>query len=147
MDINRLVESLSKKGPRLKSEEDFKYELAWEVKINYPKTDIRVDFPLKVAENKIYPLDLFISYKGKYYSLELKFIDNSFREESLKEFLTSLDELKDLTKTMTEEDILGYGVLLTSRKEIWDRGNLKDLWKEYATTKDKTYKYLVYPVK
>jgi len=71
MELQRIVDLLSRKRQVFYSEADFQFALAWEIQQFYPDAEIRLEYPATM-ERKEY-IDILVRYKGNIYPIELKY--------------------------------------------------------------------------
>lgn len=50
LDIEKCMKSLSEKRPIFHSEADFQFALAWEIQKEYPKANVRLEYPIRLEK-------------------------------------------------------------------------------------------------
>lgn len=68
--IQGIMESLAKKRPAFHSEADFQLAFAWEIKEQFPKSEIRLEY---VIPDLDYHLDVLVWLNGQIIPIELKY--------------------------------------------------------------------------
>jgi hypothetical protein len=78
IDAGIVLEHLSKERPIFHSEYDFQFAFAWKIKSMYPKTEVRVQQPMKRVRNskkeKNEYIDLILRDERDIIGIELKYI-------------------------------------------------------------------------
>lgn len=137
MDIKKILEELAKRRPVFHSEDDFKFELAWEINLNHNNASIRLEYPYRLlglgsdqTQNDKH-LDLFVKIgSNEFFLIELKYLtraDNivangesfSLRNHGAQN-LRSYDVIKDISrieKAINKKEIayspfVAYGLVI-----------------------------------
>lgn len=137
-DIHLILNTLARKRPLFHSEADLKFSLAWEIKKQYPRSEMRLEYPRNL-ERRIY-LDIFFRLNNKKIAIELKYktrrLNIRIKEEEY--FLTDqsaqdlgrYDFIKDMQRVETlikKQDITqGHIVFLTNDSAYWKIPKLKN---------------------
>lgn len=132
MDINLILKSLSSKHPIYHSEADFQFALAWEIKLLYPNSNVRLEVSPKESPNM--HIDILVTLDGMVFPIELKYKTSKLNFEHYNEFynlkshgaqdLGRYDFLYDIRRIETLKSIYpnfkeGYAILLTNDKTYW----------------------------
>ena len=140
--LKSAMKSLSERRPVFHSEDDFKFELAWELKTKVG-FQVQIEFPFhlnKEKDTKGNPrnlrLDLRLSDGKKRYGIELKYktkplkfddgdLKFSLKDQSATDY-GSYDFMRDIWRIeqLTQESQIdsGYSILLTNSHEYWQAG-------------------------
>lgn len=125
--ILKILEELSEERPLFHSEADFQYSLAWKIKQEISKCDIRLERPYLSKVGKV-ELDIFANADGCKVGLELKYVTREYEKQignesyALKTHSASplrrYDFIKDvqrLENLLLNGDIdIGYAIFLTN---------------------------------
>ena len=132
MQMDHIIKSLSKKRPVFHSEKDFQFSLAWEIKSQYPKSEIRFEFPcigvndymgmVVFCDNKWYPVEI------KYRKAEFSTIIN-YEQYRLTTDLPKHEDIhtfiKDIQRVETQSKIMnslrgGFVIWLSNDYAYWE---------------------------
>ena len=130
LDIDCLMQELSKSRPIFHSEADFQHALAWHVHNMMPNSQVRLEYPLRYDDNTMY-LDIWlpqerIAIELKYPTRELELNRDSehFRlvnhqAQPLRRY-EFLKDVQRLERVLAERDASGgFAVLLTNDAYYW----------------------------
>ncbi len=135
IDLEKIIKKLSKKRPVFHSEADFQFSLAWEIKLNYKNSNIRLEKPFDLRNNKNSYLDLFIELNKVRYAIELKYKTSHLAGEFNKEKFYLLNQggqnigkydfVKDIyrlerLKEHKQVDFC-YAIMLTNEKTYFNK--------------------------
>ena len=145
MDLNDLINKLSKKRPIFHSEKDFQFALSWKIHEIYEDLKIRLERPVNINSNKKIHLDIFIIDNKSLILIELKYKKNkidliwegekyllskgSAQPESRYDFVNDiirLEKCKEIFKT-EYKSILGYVLFLTNESTYWKQSKIEDV--------------------
>ena len=147
LDIEKCMKSLSDKRPIFHSEKDFQFALAWEIQKEYPKSNIRLEYPVGKMDidivvfcgedNKIMiPIEL--KYKtGELYKDNKKYnIKNEdfLLKEHAAHNISRHNFLKDIERIESiSESLEGYTIWLTNSKKYWESpSNIENTCKNFT---------------
>lgn len=132
LDFDSALNSLAHKRPVFHSEADFQYALAWELRLENPNIDIRLEYPPPWLEGRIH-LDLWVMEGDTATAVELKYmtqrIDISLGRErfALKghsaqdsgryDFVKDIERLERVVAAGRR--VIGYAVMLTNDHLYW----------------------------
>ncbi len=77
MNLNDIINDLSKKRPIFHSEKDFQFALSWKIHEIYKDLKIRLERPVYINSNKKIHLDIFIIDNKSLILIELKYKKSS----------------------------------------------------------------------
>jgi hypothetical protein len=137
MNIDNILNNLSKRRQLFHSEADFQFELAWQFKLDNPKTDARLEKPYTLKKDQKIYMDLLLKTNKKI-GIELKYKTQKFQhlinEEKYDltnhsatnlgryDFLHDVARLENLkSKRLIDQ---GFVVFLTNTPAYWN-GNSK----------------------
>ena len=103
MDINAVIESLSRRRPIFHLESDFQFALAWEIQSTYPDSDIRLEVPFSHEVNG--RIDIRVSVDGAVFPIELKYLKKSLRYTINDETFALADGVHDMDMYRCMADI------------------------------------------
>ena len=132
LDIEKCVKSLSKKRPIFHSEADFQFALAWEIQKEYPKANIRLEYPVGKMN-----IDIVVFFEDKSIPIELKYkTDKLYKDDNKKYNIENEDFLlkdhaaqnigrhnflKDIERIENISEFLeGYTIWLTNSEKYWN---------------------------
>lgn len=103
INLESIIEKLSKSRPIFHSEADFQHSLAWEIHSEKPNSAIRLEYPVRIngQEGRPWYLDLFVQNDNIRYAIELKYATANLEE-------TIEDEKYDL-RNQSADDLMRYG--------------------------------------
>ncbi|MGQ4876932.1 MAG: hypothetical protein ACP6IY_22940, partial [Promethearchaeia archaeon] len=152
INIDDVMERLSKERPIFHSEADFQHSLAWKIHEIYPELNIRLEKGFSLNNKKIH-IDIFITYEENIWLFELKyktakleiklnneefilakqsaynlcrydFLNDVSRLEQIKEQIKKNSDIKD-------KNIFGFAIFLTNDKNYWNNSNRNTKDKEF----------------
>jgi hypothetical protein len=140
INIEKIIEGLSKIRPVFHSEADFQHALAWEIQKHYPEAKIRLEIHPERLGKREY-LDIWIKSDNQIVAIELKYKARKATLENQDEkfFLLNhvaydcgrYDFIKDVVRLEgyieKHSDAVGYAIMLTNEKNYW-----KESKKKYA---------------
>jgi hypothetical protein len=144
MNIENILQSLSKIRPVFHSEADFQFSLAWHIQKNMPNAALRLEYPKVDKEhyrdNKRIYLDIFIVIESTRYGIELKYktkkcelITNreSFcLNNQAAQDIGRYDYLKDIQRVewfkSTKTIDIGYAIFLSNDNKYWQPASRQD---------------------
>ena len=145
MDLNDIINDLSKKRPIFHSEKDFQFALSWKIHEMYEGLKIRLERPAYINNsNKKIHLDIFIIEYKSLILIELKYKKHEINIEwdgerfhlskdqaeppSRYDFVSDiirLEKCKEIFKT-DYKNILGYALFLTNESTYWKQSKKED---------------------
>ena len=145
MDINDVINDLSKERPIFHSEKDFQFALSWKIQEMYEDLKIRLERPAYINNNdKKIHIDIFIIDDKSLILIELKYkkgeiniekdgeqfhLSKDFAEPpSRYDFVSDIIRLEKCKKKFKTEDtkFLGYALFLTNESTYWKQPRKKD---------------------
>ncbi|MBM3210655.1 hypothetical protein FJZ33_00430 [Candidatus Poribacteria bacterium] len=133
IDIEDMLDKLSKKRPVFHSEADFQHALAWEIHKSYPGADIRLEKRIVLNGDEIY-IDISISldndtmlielkYKTKGVSItifgeEFKLKDQSAQDCNRYDFIKDISRIEKCLRYA--QSTHGAAILLTNDPNYWN---------------------------
>lgn len=118
---------LSKRRPIFHSEADFQHELAWEIRKAIPNSQVRLEYPLGLAEQRASRLDIWLP--NEEIAIELKYCTRKFtctwNSESFElkgqsaQDTRRYDFLKDIQRLEQTAAKSGVALLLTNEPLYW----------------------------
>ena len=138
LDIRGLLKDLAESRKVFHSEADFQHALAWHIHQTMPKSQIRLEFPVPVENQKMY-VDIWlpvekIAIELKYMTRKSELEDNeesfALRDQGAHnqrryDFLWDIHRL-ELMRSMPEFCEAGYAVLLTNDQLYWNPPRRQD---------------------
>ena len=138
LDIKSLLTGLAKNRKVFHSEADFQHALAWHIHQTMPKSQIRLEFPVPVENQKMY-VDIWlpvekIAIELKYMTRKSELEDNeesfALRDQGAHnqrryDFLWDIHRL-ELMRSMPEFCEAGHAVLLTNDPLYWNPPRRQD---------------------
>ncbi len=134
LDIKRLLSSLSDQRPIFHSEADFQHALAWEIHTQFPRANIRLEFPVAQDDKGIY-IDMWVVLGGAITAIELKYKtrglsisahnelfhlkNQSAQDVGRYDFLKDIQRLEQITSTV-EQPFTAYAIFLTNDSAYWN---------------------------
>lgn len=116
--MHGILKELAKVRPVFHSEDDFKFALAWKIEELYPRSDIRLEYPIRFSKNtesigSMY-VDLLVTLGGMQFPIELKYKTRTkYRKKTL--------ELEFSGETF---HLAGHGAENENRYRFW-----RDVWR------------------
>ena len=144
------MESLAQKRPIFHSEADFQFSLAWEIKSQYPKYEVRLERPIK---GKQAHLDILVIGENEQIAIELKYKTRKLNVECGGEQFILLshgaqdlgryDVLKDVQRieeyVSSNQSQKGYTIFLTNDSAYWKPSPKADpIYKSFQFLQDET---------
>lgn len=145
MNLNDIINDLSKKRPIFHSEKDFQFALSWKIHEIYKDLKIRLERPVYINSNKKIHLDIFIIDNKSLILIELKYKKNEINAKwegekfhlskdyaeppSRYDFVNDiirLEKCKEIFKT-EYKSILGYALFLTNESTYWKQSKKEDV--------------------
>ena len=144
MDINDVINDLSKERPIFHSEKDFQFALSWKIREMYEGLKIRLERPVYINSNKKIHLDIFIIDNKSLILIELKYKKHEINIEwdgeefhlsedkakppSRYDFASDIIRLEKCKENFKTEykNILGYALFLTNESTYWKQPKKKD---------------------
>ncbi len=138
IELKEILEVLRKKRPLFHSEADFQHALAWEIHKKYPKSEIRLERPMTINENKTYHIDIYNRLNSDIIPIELKYktapLNKKINDEifQLKNqlayppneyaFLKDIERIEEIIELLKKKNRISYGfvVFLTNDKRYWE---------------------------
>lgn len=156
IEIEKVLEILSKERPIFHSEKDFQFSLAWKIKSLYPEVAVRLEKPLHRNTDSTEHIDIFLREGAIDIGMELKYITASLIARISEEFfflkthaaqdLRCYDVLKDIQRlenyTENEDISIGYSIVLTNVESLWKpkRGEKENYYDEFRIYEGRTVK-------
>ena len=146
INMDDVMNELSKERPIFHSEADFQHSLAWKIHELYPDLEIRLEKREKINEEEMY-LDIFVFDTKKVYALELKYKtkgihvihndkEHHYREEYLLkdqrahpisryDFCKDIERLEKVVKNYQKkhQNAIGFAIFLTNDHLDWKKSN------------------------
>ncbi|MEG0283254.1 MAG: hypothetical protein RR425_00585 [Erysipelotrichales bacterium] len=133
INIDKILKKLSMIRPVFNSEADFQFNFAWQLKLEYPEADIRLEY----INNKIKDMhiDIFILLEGKVIPIELKYktksctciyMDEDFHlKNHAAQLLGRYDFIRDIEriercKSNFENFCEGYAIMITNDSSYYN---------------------------
>lgn len=132
LQLERIIQELSRKQPVFHSEADFQHALAWEIQVRYPAATVRLEIhPGRIGKREY--IDIWVKNKGKVYALELKYktrkLDVKHNGEEFHLLNQSAqdvgryDFIKDIVRlerfVSSRPNTVGYAIILTNDDGYW----------------------------
>ncbi|MGA8220773.1 MAG: hypothetical protein WB780_03900 [Candidatus Acidiferrales bacterium] len=132
LEIDELIVALSKARPVFHSEADFQHSFAWQLHLQHPTAQIRLETVFSSALGRLH-LDMFCQIADQSYAFELKYKTRAasitLGQETFRlqnhgaQPLGRYDFLRDLMRleavTAGSQAIRGYAILLTNDSAYW----------------------------
>ncbi|MCU6792399.1 hypothetical protein OB236_09685 [Paenibacillus sp. WQ 127069] len=139
IDLKRIISALQFKRPLFHSEADFQLALAWEIQIQYPEAQIRLEYNYPHVVDNIY-LDIWVRYKDHHFPIELKYKskksahiiqgehynlkDHSAQDCGRYDFIKDISRVEQVISK--EISTIGYAIILTNDSLYWKPSNKID---------------------
>lgn len=138
-DIHVLLTKLSKRRPVFHSEADFQHAIAWQMQLNHPGVDIRLEKQVAAKGARVH-LDLLVESKASQIAIELKYKtrraelnhgdETYFLRNQSAQDIGRHDFLKDMQRleryVETHAHAVGFAVLLTNDRTYWSESKKND---------------------
>jgi len=145
MDLNNIINDLSKKRPIFHSEKDFQFALSWKISEMYDDLKIRLERPVYINGNKKIHLDIFIIDNKSLILIELKYKKDEInviwggeqfhlskdkaKPPSRYDFVSDIIRLEKCKENFETEykNVLGYALFLTNESTYWKQSKKEDV--------------------
>ena len=133
LDFDLVLGALASKRPVFHSEADFQHALAWELHLENPNIDIRIEYPPPWLEDRFH-LDLWIMEGDTATAVELKYLtqrldislgreqfnlrDHSARDLGRYYFVKDIERLERVVAV--GKQFVGYAIILTNDPGYWE---------------------------
>ena len=133
IDFGLVLRALASKRPVFHSEADFQHALAWELHLENPDIEIRVEYPPPWIEDRIH-LDLWVMEGDSAIAVELKYLtqkidislgrerfvlkDQSARDLGRYGFVKDIERLERVVAV--GKQVVGYAIILTNDPGYWE---------------------------
>lgn len=161
-NLEKCLKSLSNKRLVFHSEADFQFALSWEIQLEYPTSNIRLEYPLKSENGSNIHIDIVVFLKDLFIPIELKYKTKKMSINIGKEiydlkghgaqdlgkydFLSDIERLELLSNNINNY-LVGYTLWLTNDKSYLNPPQRENtIYEEFSvhnnTTKSGTMKWL-----
>lgn len=134
IDLVALMQTLSHKRPVFHSEADFQHALAWEIHLQLPTWEVRLEHPSSIDSDQKGHLDVLLFGNGQEIAIELKYKTAPFFAPIKREIfllkghsaqdIGRYDFLRDVQRLeraiLEERAAVGYATLLTNDSLYWN---------------------------
>lgn len=148
LNLNEIIKEMSSKHKVFQSEAQFQFDLAWEIKLKYPKYDICLEMVTYFSKNdqkmkRFYTDIVVIDADGNYCAIELKYktrnacfeeldvqlLNHGATELGRFDFLYDIfrienikykDEKKYVYNSKLKHFVKGFAILLTNESRYWN---------------------------
>lgn len=131
VDLERVLDSLSRQRPVFHSEADFQHALAWQIHLTYPNVNIRPEY--RPIPNEPLYLDIWVADDTGAQALELKYltgpltiqvngerftlINQAAQPVRRYDFIKDIARLEHVVEKVT--NVVGYAIVLTNVSGYW----------------------------
>lgn len=150
MDIGKLMQNLSRERPIFHSEADFQLALAWHLLLESPKSQIRLEYPLKYE--KPAHLDIWLADGSRELAFEVKYKKRRFFTVAQQEvYSLKTDGAEDIGRYDFTKDVQrleefvsgrptarGYAILLTNDSLYWGHSPRQTISDAFRVTEGRT---------
>jgi len=130
IDYNKVLSNLSQRRSIFHSENDFQFELAWQLKLDYPHLEIRIEKPIIPVYIDLFLIDgsRKIGIELKYKTSKIDYLDKNTGDMfSLKEHAAldsgRFDFLNDISRLEIHKSAgvidIGYSIFITNCSYYW----------------------------
>ena len=138
IDIDNILENLSKERVIFHSEADFQHALAWKLHEEYPDINIRLERRMDLSNNEKIYVDIYLSCEEcvvlielKYKTEEFKYLDEKNNEifelkkqdaqdNGRYDFIKDISRLEKCVENL--QNVVGYAIFLTNDSSYWKLG-------------------------